>query len=283
MKIYLNGNLVEESEARISVFDRGFLYGDGLFETMLAHRGRLFRWAQHLERLQRGASFVRVPLPFHPVELEREAIRLLESNAVTDGVLRLTISRGAGPRGYSVRGAGPSTVLMTTHSLPAEPGRALARWRLATSSVRLVPSDPLGGIKSCSRLPYVVARTEAEAAGADEALLLSTDGHIAEASASNLFWIEDQTILTPPLLAGCLPGITRALLFELGPPLGVRLQEQLAMPARLQSADGVFLTLSTLGVVEVTALDGLALASSPLVRRLFDAYWERVRIETSGA
>lgn len=279
MKVLLNGRLVEESAARVSVFDRGFLYGDGLFETLVVWNGRPFRWQEHLQRLQAGAKALRVRLPVSPGEMETRARRLIAANQVDKGVLRLAISRGVGPRGYSPKDAESPTWVMSLHPLPpVKPGKPEA-WTLHTATNRVLGGDPLARFKTANKLTQILARTEAEAAGADEALLLNDRGQVAEAASGNIFWLQGQVLATPPLYAGALPGITRMVLFELAGKLQLQAAEVATTPDVFQAVDAVFVTLSTLGVVEVSALDGKPLRRSPLVGQIHAAYWRQVATE----
>ena len=189
---------------------------------------------------------------------------------------------GCGPRGYSPRGATQPTTVISLHPLPSFPPGATPRWRLATASLTVPVNQPLQTFKTCQRLACVLARAEAEAAGADEALLLNTEGRVAEAASSNLFWVEHGNLCTPPLEQGALAGITRATVLELCPTLGVATEQKPISPPALVQTDGLFLTLSTVGLVEVTALDGQPLRSSPLFHRLRRAYFELIARETGG-
>jgi len=281
MIVFLNGQFVPEEQALLSVFDRGFLYGDGLFETLRVFNGRPFRWAQYLERLHRGAELLRLRLPFSAEELRLHADELIRRNQMPESVLRLSVSRGLGPRGYSIKETEQPSVVMSLHPAPVVDPRHPPQWRLLTSSLRVAANDPLATIKTCNKLPQILARAEAEEHGADEALLLNTDGEVVEAASSNLFWIEKGTLCTPPLEDGALPGITRALALELGPTLDLPTKEKSARPETLHQADGVFLTLSTLGIVEATSLDGKPLARSSWVARLQAAYQRTILEETS--
>ena len=209
MLLFLNGQFVPEEEAMVSVFDRGFLYGDGLFETMRVFNAKLFRWKQHLERLQQGADFLKIPLPIAPDSLRAFADELIAQNHATDSLLRLTVSRGIGPRGYSPKAAQTPSLVMSLHPAPQFDAQKPRVWRLITSSVRLPAREPLAHFKTCNKLPQIMARAEADAAGADEALLLNTEGYVVEGASSNLFWIKGRTVCTPPLASGILPGVTR--------------------------------------------------------------------------
>lgn len=279
MIVFLNGRLVPAEQALVSASDRGFLLGDGVFETLRVCHGKPFRWDQHWQRLQRGASMLRLDLPWTAAQLRDQAVELSLRNQLAEAVLRLQVTRGPGPRGLSVRGAGPPTVLMSLQPAPERSASGPPRWRIATASVRVWAGDPLLGVKSCSRLPWLLARAEAEARGADAALLLNSAGRVAEADSANLFWLEGETAFTPPLSEGALPGVTRALVLELAGSLGLRAAEKPADPSTLRSADGVFLTLSTWGVVEVAALDGTPLNLSPAVARLEAEYRHQLEAE----
>ena len=181
MIVFLNGQFVPEEQAQVSVFDRGFLYGDGLFETLRVYAGRPFRWAQHLDRLKRGADFLNLRLPIPPEELKKAAGQLIQQNQMPECILRLTVSRGVGPRGYSPRGAEQPVVVMSVHPAPViDPQHPLA-WHLATSSIRVPAGAALANFKTCDKLVSVLARAEAEAQHCEEALLLNTKGEVAEA------------------------------------------------------------------------------------------------------
>lgn len=263
MIVFLNGQFVPEEQALVSVFDRAFLYGDGLFESLRVFDGRPFRWASHLKRLRRGAEFLGIRVPFSDRALLEFAAELIRRNARLDAVLRLTLTRGAGSRGYSPKGAGQPTLVMALH--PAPDGMTAPLWKLATASFRLPAREPLAQFKTCNKLPQILARAEADAAGADEALLLNTDGYVVEASSGNLFWMDEGVVCTPPVPGGILPGVTRAVVLEICRALCIPTQEAAPRPKELLHAEGVFLTLSSRGVVEAVTLDAQPLRRSSRV------------------
>jgi branched-subunit amino acid aminotransferase/4-amino-4-deoxychorismate lyase len=189
MVVFLNGPFLPEAEAVVPVSDRGFLLGDGLFETVRVAKGRPFRFAQHLERLSRGADFLKIKLPFTPKELQQFSAQLIERNALPESVLRLTLTRGVGSRGYSIAGADRPTLAMTLHSLPPVNPDEPLMWRLVTSTFRIPAGDALATFKTTSKVLNVLARVEAEERGADEALLLNTNGEVAETAGGNFFWV----------------------------------------------------------------------------------------------
>jgi branched-chain amino acid aminotransferase len=269
MVVFLNGRFVAENAARVSVFDRGFLYGDGLFETLRIVRGRPFEWDAHMERFTRGAEFLKLRPPLTSVEMQHAVGRLVTLNALPDSVLRLTLTRGAGPRGYSPQGADSPALVMALHRLPARKPGGL---RLVTSSFHVTADDPLAQIKTCSKLLHVLARAEAEAQRADDAMLINTRGEIAETTSSNIFWISGDALATPPKRCGALEGVTRAKVLEMSHKLGLSCGEIAAEPSTLRSADGVFLTNSVQGIVEAVALDGKELRRSPYTARWIETY-----------
>jgi branched-chain amino acid aminotransferase len=272
MIVFLNGRFVPEAEATVSIFDRSFLYGDGLFEVLRVFGGKPFRWADHIERLRRGAAFLKIRLPFSGDELLDAARRLIEENALPEALLRITLSRGVGVRGYSPKGADHSTLVMTLHPAPEVGGQPRPAGRVIVASFRLPANEALAQFKTCNKLPQVMARAEADAAGADEALLLNTDGDIVEGSSSNLFWIADGAVCTPPLTSGILAGVTRIVVLELCGELGLPAREAGVTPAALRRAEGAFLSLSSWGILEISSIDGGALPRSPVTGRLQAAY-----------
>jgi branched-chain amino acid aminotransferase len=272
MTVFLNGQFVPEQQALISVNDRGFLYGDGLFETLRVCGGRPFRLAQHLERMARGADFLKIKCPFTPMELQEFAGSLIEQNKMTEAVLRVTLTRGPGERGYLPPAESQATVVMTLHAVPAS--GAPIQWRLITSSYRIPTGDPLSSFKTLNKLAHVMARREAVEKGGDEALLLNTNGEVAETAGGNLFWICDGQICTVSTSCGALPGITRAVVLEICQSLGLSVNERAIKPEALRKSEGIFITQSVLGIVPVAAYDGKPVAPSPLVEQISRAYCE---------
>jgi branched-chain amino acid aminotransferase len=282
MIVFLNGKFVPEDRAVVSVFDRSFLYGDGLFETILVANGALFRWSDHCTRLDHGARFLGISPPFKPAEMRDFAQRLIRENRLPNALLRLNLSRGVGLRGYSPRGADAPFLVMSLHPWPALDYNALTRWHVRTSSVRLPANESLAQFKNCNKLPQVVARAQAEVAGAEEALLLNTDGFVVEGATSNLFWIEQETVCTPPLASGILSGVTRSVVLELCRDLKIVVRECNITSRGLAESDGVFLSLSSVGIVEGASLDGQPLHQSPLTGQIHRSYCDLVRHETAA-
>jgi branched-subunit amino acid aminotransferase/4-amino-4-deoxychorismate lyase len=274
MHVFLNGQFVPEARAVVPVNDRGFLYGDGLFETMRVCGGRPFRLAQHLERLMRGADFLKIKCPYTPVELAGFAEQLIGKNQLSEAILRITLTRGPGERGYTPPVDGRPTVVMTLHAAPPMDVKNPVRWRLITSSYRIPAGDPLSSFKTMNKLVHVMARMEAMEKDADEALLANTNGEVAETAGGNLFWMHHGKICTVPAGHGALPGITRAAVLEICQTLGLPPNECVIKPGALRNFEGIFITQSALGIVPVTTLDGEPVAPSPLVGQISRAYGE---------
>lgn len=281
MLIFLNGQFVTEERAVVSVFDRSFLYGDGLFETMRIFNGKPFRWEQHMERLQRGAEFLKIKLAFPPEALRSFAAQLIVENKMPDSLLRLTLSRGVGIRGYSPKGAEDSTVVMFLRPAPLI-GEGMPRWKLITSSHRLPANEPLAQFKTCNKLPQILARSEADLAGADEALLSNTDGYVVGGASSNLFWIEHGAICTPPLAAGILAGVTRSVVLEICQKLGMQVIQKNVRAKDMAELDGILLSLSSFGIVEGLSLDGGACERSSLSEKIHRAYGKLLERESAA-
>ncbi len=268
--VFLNGQFLPEARAVIPVNDRGFSLGDGLFETMRVASGKPFRFAQHLDRLARGADFLKIKCPFTPKELQRFSRQLIEKNQMPEAVLRMTLTRGPGERGYTPEADGQPTVVMTLHAAP--PLGKPIQWSLATSSFRIPAADPLAAFKTINKLTHVMARIEAVEKGADEALLTNTNGDVTETASGNLFWVCNDSICTTPTDCGVLPGITRAVVLEICQTLGQPVNELLIKPGALRNSEGIFVTQSALGIVPVATFDGKPAGLSPLVDRIAGTY-----------
>jgi branched-subunit amino acid aminotransferase/4-amino-4-deoxychorismate lyase len=272
MEVFLNGEFVPAARAVVPVNDRGFMYGDALFETMRVIQGKPFRMAQHLERMTRGADFLKIKLPFTPKELEKFAGQLIEKNKLPDAILRVTLTRGPGARGYTPPADGQPTVVMTLH--PAPPLEKHAEWSLITSSYRIPSADPLSSFKTTSKILHVMARVEATEKGADEALLINTNGEVAETASGNLFWVYQDKICTVPTGRGVLPGITRAIVLEICQTLGLQTNKRVIKPDALRNSQGIFVTQSAFGIVPIISFDGEPVTASPLVDQISSAYNE---------
>ncbi|MFB3072268.1 MAG: aminotransferase class IV, partial [bacterium] len=202
MIVYLNGDYVPAEEARVSVFDRGFLYGDGIYETLRVYGGRVFRLEEHLSRLERSARLIRLSLPLSPAAFAEAIETCLKLNDLSSALVRIGVSRGeaSSPGLDPALVAGPATVVIVTRPFEPYPEAMYeAGIRAAVVSVRRTPTEALSPIiKSTNFLNNIMSKMEALDAGADEAIMLNTDGHIAEGTTTNVFWFDGKSLCTPP-------------------------------------------------------------------------------------
>jgi branched-chain amino acid aminotransferase len=255
--VWVDGALSEEGEARISPFDHGLLTGDGVFETLRVYGGRPFAWTRHLERLSRSAAGLGLALP--PGEVLRGAAKaVLEANRLGEARLRITVTGGPAPLG-SDRGEAIPTVIVA--------GSALAPWSESVA-VATVPwprneRGALTGLKTISYGENVRALAHAAELGAGEAIFANTRGELCEGTGTNVFVVTGGRLRTPPASAGCLLGVTRALVLELAGDLGLEAGEEDLSLVTLAAADEAFLTSSTREVQAISAVDGAMLPPAP--------------------
>jgi branched-subunit amino acid aminotransferase/4-amino-4-deoxychorismate lyase len=246
--------------------DRGFTLGHGLFETILWDNHRLDRWDAHLDRMARGAAILSLPPPDRTACRNAAETALLAAGSPHRAAVRLNWSAGVGGRGLDMPVTPQPVLTATAAALGPPEGPA----RLVTSSVRRNDRSPASRLKTLAYLDNVLARAEALAADADEALMLNTEGEVACAAAANVFWIRHGEVVTPALACGVLDGIMRAEVLAACRRLGIPAQEVRAKPALLLGSP-MFLTNSLVGVRPVAALDGEPIEASPLVAAIANA------------
>jgi aminodeoxychorismate lyase len=267
MTVYLNGRFVPEEQACLSIHDRGFLYGDGLFETIRLYNGEPFLWQFHMARLRAGCEVLRINLPLADHEMLAHLRELVRLNDLPNAAARIALTRGVGPRGYSPRGADRPTLLIALFP----PTRRPESYRAIIASIRLPSNDPLAAFKHGNKLRQVLARAEADDAGVDEALLLNDRDQVVEGTSTNLFWIEADSLCTPPL-EGILPGTTRLHLLQLAARLTIPTREKSISLPELLARDGVFVTSCGIEVMEISEINGHRISPSPITRRLQQEY-----------
>jgi len=270
MFVSLNGELIRETEALVSVFDRGFLYGDGLFETTRIGEKGPEHWPAHYQRLAEGARFLKIPLNLSSEQLRRQSISLLQANRQQRGILRIQLTRGMGSRGYAPPKNCVPLMVMTLH-VEAERTRP-ASWSAILSTQQLDAHSPLNRYKTCNKLQHILAKMEAVESGADEAILTNQSGQLVEGAGSNLFLVTDTEVITPPVSAGALPGVTRSLVIGLCRELKISCREMPIPREALLQAEGAFVTFSTEGIVNLHSLDNAEYQMTPEASRLHSAY-----------
>jgi branched-chain amino acid aminotransferase len=244
--VWVNGERCADDAAQVSARDRGFTLGDGVFETMRARGGRVFRLARHLARLERALTVLEIPVPS---QLHEWVGRAAQASSGEDSSLRLTVTRGAGPAGVAPPSEPRPTVIVSAGPMPVSPESTYAAGLSAhVASGRRNEYAMTAGLKTLAYVDAVAGLLEARHAGADEALFLDTEGHCSEATASNLFIWTGAELVTPPLSCGVLPGITREAVLELARSEGLAVAERAFELDELLSADEAFLTSSLRGV-----------------------------------
>ena len=289
--VYLNGLLVPRSEARVSVFDHGFLYGYGLFETMRAYHGKIFLLERHLKRLMDSAETIGLGDGLAGVDLVKACQDTLRANRLEDARLRLTVSNGEVDAFPWAGISGTPTVVVTARSYtPFSEEKYQQGFKVGVASVRRCQQSLISRIKSANSLVSVLARMEARADGLDEALLLNEQGFIAEGGSSNVFFVKSSGLLTPSLESGILPGITRGVVMELAEALGMGVTEDDVRLADLKQCDEAFFTNSMIEIMPLVAVRDdtgktITIGSGKpgeITRRLMVAYKERVAEDTGS-
>ena len=281
MKIYVNGEYYDKQDAKISVFDHGVLYGDGIFEGIRAYNGRIFRLEDHLQRLQDSANAILLKLPMSLKEIEKAIVETVRANGLKDAYIRLVVTRGVGDLGLDMRKCkGGASIFIIADKIELYPDEYYEKGlTLITSTIRQKGLDQVTpSVKSLNYLANIMARAEATAAGAQEAILLNGQGHVSECSGDNIFFIKKGKIFTPPTSAGILVGVTREVVMELAEQkLGVKVVERNFPRYDLYSADEVFLTGSGAEVIAGVKIDGRVIGkgvAGPITRQLIKLFRE---------
>lgn len=284
--VYLNGSLLPRSQAAISPFDHGFLYGYGVFETLRSYSGRFFRLSAHLERLYRSLEMLQIKLPLPAPELEAALYRLIEANGLpaTSGRVRLTVSAGAAEAAPEPAPTRATLFIAARPHVPIPAARYEKGYRAITVSPGSNRFSFLSRVKSCNYLNFLLASREAHAQGCDEALLLNDRGCLVEGSATNLFLVREGRLVTPDLDSGPLPGITRGVVIEIASHSGLAAAEREINYAELKEVQEAFLTSSVLEIMPLVSVDGQAIGRGvpgEITRSVMAAYQELVAQETA--
>ena len=256
-KVYINGEYFAKEDAKISVFDHGLLYGDGIFEGMRAYSGKVFRHQAHIDRLWNSARAIALEIPMTKEEMMKAVEDTLALNGLTDAYIRLVVTRGAGTLGLNPHNCSDPRVIIITDKITLYPQELYENgMAIVTASTVRTPAAALSPrIKSLNYLNNIMAKMEAQCAGCEEALLLNMKGEIAECTGDNIYIIKDEVIYTPPKDAGILEGITRAAVMDLARELGYEVVEIAQTRHDLYIADECFLTGSAAEVIPVVKID----------------------------
>lgn len=256
--IFLNGEFVPKHEAKVSVYDHGYLYGDGVFEGIRVYSGNVFRLKEHLVRLFESAKSILLEIPYTLEELTELVAETIRKNQLSDGYIRLVVSRGTGNLGLDPASCPVATVVIIAEQLALFPAEFYETGiPIITVATRRNRPDVLSPqVKSLNYLNNILVKIEAKLAGVLEALMLNEQGYVAEGSGDNVFLVKGNKLITPPSSAGALEGITRNAIIEIGKKLGYDVREELFTRHDVYVADEVFLTGTAAEVIAVTKVDG---------------------------
>jgi branched-chain amino acid aminotransferase len=278
LKIWFGSDLVPAGEARVSVFDHGLLYGDGIFEGIRIYNGKIFKEREHLARLFESAKGIRLELPMTADEISDAMASTMRANDITgDGYIRLLVTRGIGELGISMFKTACPTVIVIVDKISLYPQEVYQRGLrcVVSSYARNHASSLSPRVKSLNYLNNVLAKAEAMDAGADEAIMRNTEGRIAECTGDNIFVIKDGEMITPPLGEGILAGITRTLVMELARKRNIPVREGVLLRQDLYIADECFATGTAAEIVPITEVDRRAVADGkpgPITKHLMQDF-----------
>lgn len=281
-KVYINGTLYPKEEARVSVYDHGLLYGDGVFEGIRSYDGRIFELARHVERLYASARAILLEVPIPPDQMARDIEATLRANQIVDGYIRVVVTRGAGALGLDINKTSNPQVIIIADTIQLYPEELYEKGlRLASvTTIRNHPAALNPRIKSLNYLNNILAKIEGARAGCVEALMLNHKGEVAECTGDNIFIVRQGQVLTPPLDAGILEGITRSVVLELSLAAGYPTREAPMTRHDVYTAQECFLTGTAAEIIPVVDVDGRPIGDGkpgPIFRDLRERFRQRTR------
>ncbi|MAT47495.1 MAG: branched-chain-amino-acid transaminase [Verrucomicrobiaceae bacterium] len=285
LKIWYDGSLVDESEAKVSVFDHGLLYGDGVFEGIRFYNGRVFRLPEHVDRLFSSAKAIMLDLPWSREEVIRSTLEVIQANQLRDGYVRLLVTRGVGSLGLSPDSCPRPSMIIIAADIQLYPESDYdAGLKVVTCATRRPTHSSLSPqVKSLNYLNNVMAKVEATRAGGREGLMLNEQGYVAECTGDNVFIVKKGAVFTPPVSDGGLDGITRGVIFELAEQLEVSIEEKTLTRFDIITADECFLTGTAAEVIPAVELDHRPIGEGlpgPVTAIFIEAY--RALVRNSG-
>ena len=277
LKVYINGNLLHKEDAKISVYDHGLLYGDGVFEGMRSYSGKVFRLAQHLDRLWDSAKAIWLEIPMSKTAMGAAVNETLAANGIKDGYIRLVVTRGSGTLGLDPNRCSNPQVIIITDKIALYPDDFYQNGLeiITASTVRNHPAALNPRIKSLNYLNNILAKIEGLKAGCIEALMLNHKGEIAECTGDNIFLVRKGILQTPPLDAGILEGITRDAIIEIARDAGIEVREMALTKHDVYIADECFLTGSAAEAIPVVKIDSRTIGDGkpgPITRDLIERF-----------
>ena len=282
MLIYLNGEFVPEEEAKISVFDHGFLYGDGVFEGIRAYNGKVFRLSQHIDRLYDSAKAINLEIPMSKEEMIEVVCETCRRNNLQDAYIRLVISRGKGDLGLDPKNCGEPTIVNIASTISLYPDEMYEKGMAVVTvpTRRNIPEGVNPRIKSLNYLNNIMAKIEAAIAGVSEAVMLNQEGFVAECTGDNIFIVKNGVLITPAPHLGLLDGVTRNAVIELAQKAGISVLETTFPRYDLFTADECFLSGTAAELIPVTRVDSRVIGDGkpgPVFKQLLQDFRELVQ------
>ena len=283
-KIWLDGKIVDEADAKISVFDHGLLYGDGIFEGIRFYNGRVFRLTEHIERLYLSAKALLLKMPWTLEAVCEATLQTIRANGLKDGYIRLVVTRGIGDLGLNPYLCPTPSMFIIASGITLYPAELYENGLevVTCSTRRPTPASLSPQVKSLNYLNNVMAKVEALKAGAKEGLMLNEQGYVAECTGDNVFIVKKDEVITPPVSDGSLDGITRQVIFELCAELGITIREKSMARYDVYTADESFLTGTAAETIPMVKLDEREIGDGkpgPISLKLIEAYRQKVRSE----
>lgn len=283
-KVWIDGNFVPRDEAKVSIFDHGLLYGDGVFEGIRAYSGKIFECKAHMRRLFDSARAIRLTIPYTAEEIEANIYECLKLNNLSDSYIRLVVTRGVGTLGLDPQNCARPSVFIITELIRLYPAEMYENGMavITASVIRNHPNALSPRIKSLNYLNNILAKIEAVDAGVPEAVMLNSEGYVAECTADNIFVVRDGEVFTPPASDGSLEGVTRGAIIGICKSSAIPISERRMERHDLYIADECFLTGTAAEVIPVTKIDGRPIGSGkpgPMTKRLSENFHKLVRME----
>ena len=277
MLIYIDGEFLPKAEAKVSVFDHGLLYGDGVFEGIRSYNGRVFKLDEHLERLYDSAKSIMLQIPISIETMEATVLETLRRNHLTEAYIRLIVTRGVGDLGLDPDKCPKPSIIIIADKIVLYPQKYYEEGlEIVTVSVRRNYAEAINPrIKSLNYLNNILAKIEGKQAGAEEVLMLNAEGYVVECSGDNIFWIKNETLVTPPVHMGILEGVTRNSVIDLAREAGMRVEERVFTRHDLYIADECFLTGTAAEVIPVVKIDRRSIGDGQpgkITQRLITAF-----------
>jgi branched-chain amino acid aminotransferase len=287
LQVYVDGVFYPKTQAKVSVFDHGLLYGDGVFEGIRAYNGSVFKLKEHIDRLYRSAHMIMLEIPISKEEMMQTVVETLRKNNLKDSYIRLVVTRGVGDLGLNPKKCSKPTIIVITGTIALHKGEAKEKG--VTAMISWVKRDPVDAtsheIKSLNYLNSILAKIEANINGVDEAICLDKNGFVCEGVAENIFIVRNGRVFTPPSYTGALPGITAEEIAKLARKLGYEVKDKNITPYELFNAEEVFFTGTAAEIVPVREINKRTISSGkpgPTTKRLMEEFAKLVRDPGQG-